>query len=99
MSLYDPDRAADVAPDQAIVIAHRFVSFCKRWGETHGLPGALQRFGEDPTPERAAKLHAWASFSQFLDHTLRELEDGTLDAWFTDPDGVSSARARPPSAR
>jgi hypothetical protein len=99
MSLYDADRAVDVAPEQAIVIAHRFVSFCKRWADTQGIPRATQQVAETPTAERAAKLHAWASFSQFLDHTLRELEDGTLDGWFTGADGVTSSRARTPPAR
>jgi len=39
-------------------------------------------------PKLAAKLHQWLSFRAFLDHTLRELEDGTLDHWFDDPLGL-----------
>ena len=82
MALFDAKRVPDVAPSDAVVMAHRFVMKCREWALELEIPKIAQRFAADPSPDDAAKLHAWTSYVAFLDHTLRELEEGTLDGWF-----------------
>lgn len=82
MPLFDANRKVSVAPQDAVVIAHTFVKKCREWALDQEIPKITQRFAADPTASDAAKLHAWTSFVAFLDHTLAELEAGTLDHWF-----------------
>lgn len=85
MKLYDPEREPGVAPEDAVIVAHRFVTRCLTWAEERELPKRLDEVRDGLDPDRAARLHAWVAYRAFLLHTLRELEDGTLDGWFTDP--------------
>lgn len=82
MSLFDPERQPDLSPEDAIVVVHRFLHRCRTWATDREIPERLARLAEDPTPERAAKLHAWTSYLAFTEHALAELESGTLDHWF-----------------
>jgi hypothetical protein len=71
-----------VAPADALHVAHDFVQKCRRWAEEKELPKRRQAVEHSDDPALAAKLQAWVSYAEFLDHTLRELESGTLDHWF-----------------
>lgn len=62
-------------PAQALAAAHAFVKRCREWAVAE-----LDRRRASGKP-----LHEWESYLRFTDHTLRELEDGTLDGWFTSP--------------
>jgi hypothetical protein len=83
--LYDPARAPAVDPADAVVVVHRFLERCAAWGAEREIPARLERMRIDPSPENAAKLHAWASWVAFVRHALQELESGALDRWFTEP--------------
>jgi hypothetical protein len=83
--LFDPDRAPRVDPRDAVAVVHTFLQRCRAWGTDREIPRQLARLAADPTPGDAAKLHAWTSWVAFVDHALSELEDGTLDEWFTEP--------------
>ena len=82
MALFNPHRASNVAPQDAVVIAHRFVSKCREWALNQEIPKRSQRLAAQPDSEQAEKLVAWLRYVEFLDHTLAELEDGRLDPWF-----------------
>lgn len=101
MALYDPNRATDVDPADAVAVAHAFVTRCKRWADEREIPTRLQRVAASHDPTDAAKLHAWVAYSAMLEHTLHELADGTLDAWFTrnavdTPSTVEGSSAKTP---
>jgi hypothetical protein len=72
--LWSPD-TAQPAPEQGIAAAHAFVTRCRAWAVME-----LARRGADGRP-----THEWESYLRFTDHTLRELENGTLDRWFQPP--------------
>ena len=86
--LYDPDRAVQVDPRDAVHVARAFLLRCRAWGAEDEIPKRLQALAADPTPARAASLHAWTSWVAFVDHAVAELERGELDHWFTDADGL-----------
>lgn len=86
MTLYDPTRQPDVAPEDAIVLVHRFIQRCDGWAQTQEIPKRLERVRVTNDPKEAASLHAWVAYRSFLAHTLRELESGKLDRWFVGPD-------------
>ncbi len=83
MTLFQPERHPQVSPQDALAIVHRFVEQCRAWAVDKEIPKRLQRLTEDPNSDEGARLQAWISYREFLDHTLRELEEGTLDHWFT----------------
>lgn len=81
-------RLAD-APPEAVSpagqwqAAHAFVSRCRQWAVEE-----LERRAANGKPR-----HEWESYLRFTDHTLRELEAGTLDAWFRpEGDGPDAGR-------
>jgi hypothetical protein len=82
MALFNRHRASKVAPQDAVVIAHRFVSKCREWALNQEIPQRSQRLAAQSDREQAEKLVAWLRYVEFLDHTLAELEDGRLDPWF-----------------
>jgi hypothetical protein len=86
--LYDPERVPEVDPRDAIVVVHRFLRRCRDWGRDREIPARIERVRTHPTPDEAAKLHAWAAWVAFTEHALGELEGGDLDHWFTDPDAL-----------
>jgi hypothetical protein len=59
-------------PAQALAAAHAFVTRCRAWAVDE-----LARRAENGKPREA-----WESYLAFTDHTLQELENGTLDHWF-----------------
>ena len=63
-------------------IVRDFLERCRQWAQTKEIPKRTQRVAQAPTSADAAKLHAWIAYDTFLDHTLEELADGTLDHWF-----------------
>ncbi len=83
-------------PGEALAAAHAFVTRCRGWAVDE-----LARRAANGKPREA-----WESYLAFTDHTLQELENGTLDAWFVPPtedatprgDGVAEGGPRPPSA-
>jgi hypothetical protein len=89
MGFYEADRKHRIAPEEAVLVVHDFLTRCKRWAERE-VPRRLEQAAADGRPESAAKLHAWVSYVQFTDHTLNELEAGTLDHWF-DPTAEETA--------
>lgn len=52
--------------------AHDFVRRCRQWAVDE-----LERRARNGKPR-----HEWETYLRFTDHTLRELENGTLDGWF-----------------
>lgn len=84
MPLFDPDHVPDVAPEDAVVVVHRFLRQAKAWADEREIPKRLQKVSDDLEPGDAAKLYAWITYAAFTDHAIHELEDGTLDRWFTD---------------
>ena len=83
MSLYDPERQPDVAAEDAVAIVHDFLEKCRSWATEREIPKLLARLEADAMTEDAAKLHQWTTWRDFVDHALHELEDGTLDRWFS----------------
>ena len=63
-------------PAEALAAAHAFVTRCRNWAVDE-----LSRRAEN-----GKSTDAWESYLAFTDHTLHELENGTLDAWFLTPD-------------
>ena len=82
MSLFQPDLAVSIPPEESIAIVHNFLQKCLQWAEEKEIPKTLESLQNSPSPEAAARLHQWTSYRDFTRHTLRELEDGTLDHWF-----------------
>ena len=92
MPLFDPDREVAVAPEDAVHVVHDFLLRCRAWAIEREIPKRLQRVEADQDPAEAAKLHGWITWRRFCEHALREIEDGTLDAWF---DGDSTDAESP----
>jgi hypothetical protein len=86
--LYDPDREVRVDPRDAVHVARAFLLRCRAWGADDEIPRRVAELGREPTPAQVARLHAWTSWVAFLDHAVTELEQGDLDHWFTDADGL-----------
>lgn len=82
MSLYEEARAADVAPEDAVVVAHAFLRKLQAWAVDREIPKLAGRLQNDATVADAVKLQQWTTWRDFIEHALAELEDGTLDAWF-----------------
>lgn len=80
--LYDPSTESSEAPEQQVLTVHRFLMRCRAWAEEHELPKYDLAVREATRPDASEKLKAWRTYVRFLDHTLEELEDGTLDHWF-----------------
>jgi len=85
MPLFDAKRDTVVDPKDAVVVVHRFLLRCKAWAEELEIPKREAQLAEDPSPALQKKLDAWHSYLAFTEHTLKELEDGTLDRWFHAP--------------
>lgn len=85
MPLYDPDHEPQVAAEDAVVVVHRFLEQVRQWAQEREIPKRLARVEADLDPGEAAKLHGWITYLRFTEHALGELEDGTLDGWFTGP--------------
>ncbi|MDP2312913.1 MAG: hypothetical protein Q8P41_08410 [Pseudomonadota bacterium] len=62
----------DATPAQRIAAVHAFTTRCRAWAVA-----AIARRREEG---RAAD--DWELYLRFTDHTLMELENGTLDHWF-----------------
>jgi hypothetical protein len=77
MPLSERRAAVSASPEQAWGAAYDFVTRCRAWavGEI-----VLRR-------ETGRAVAEWESYLAFTDHTLRELEAGTLDAWFEPASG------------
>lgn len=71
-----------VDPIDAAHEVRRFLLRCRAWATERELPVRRERLQTSDDPADAAKLHGWLTYIRFLDHTLAELDDGTLDHWF-----------------
>lgn len=76
-------KGAEPAPEDAILAVHAFLERCRDFARDRELPSRIERIRTDPTPEHVAKLHQWTSWIAFVEHAVREIEDGRLDSWFT----------------
>ena len=83
MALYRPDAPPPGDPAQSVAAVHDFLRRCAQWAREVEIPKRLDRVGEGADPAEAAKLHEWVAYLRFTEHTLRELEAGELDHWFT----------------
>lgn len=83
-------------PRDAVAVVYRFLVRCRAWGAEREVPARIARLQADPTPEQAARLHEWVAWVAFVDHALGELEDGSLDDWFTT--GALPVGEAPPGA-
>lgn len=61
-------------PEQRIAAVHAFVTRCRAWAV-----GEIERRTDD-----ARAAGDWELYLRFTDHTLKELEEGTLDHWFAE---------------
>lgn len=77
--------SVDPDPREAILAVHAFLRRCRDYARDMQIPERVERFHTHPTPEHAAKLYQWASWIAFVEHALREIEEGTLDGWFMSP--------------
>ena len=84
-----PKSSQEVEEQKAIVRA--FLQRCRNWAQQRETPKRAERVADEPNAADAAKLHAWIAYDEFLDHTMEELADGTLDHWFRD--GLESTSA------
>jgi hypothetical protein len=84
--LYRPDHAAEVAPEDAVVVVHRFLERCRAWADEREIPRRLDRVRDTLDLDEASKLQAWIAWKRFTEHALRELERGELDRWFVPGD-------------
>jgi len=80
--LYDPRTSPLASPEQQVLAVHTFLVQCRAWAEDREIPKHSLSAKDPKHPESAAKLEAWLSYVRFLNHTLVELEEGTLDHWF-----------------
>lgn len=64
--------AEPASPVAAWGASYTFVRRCREWAAAE-----IERRARDGRPTAE-----WESYLRFTDHTLRELENGTLDAWF-----------------
>ena len=85
MPLYEPGRPVGADPRDQVATVHRFLHQCRDWATEREIPKRADRVRAGAGAEEAAKLHAWVAYRDFLDHALRELEAGQLDAWFPPP--------------
>ena len=69
------------SPEQAWTAAYEFVARCRQWAVEE-----LARRAENGKPRAE-----WEAYLKFTDHTLRELEEGTLDHWFHPPEPAADA--------
>lgn len=70
-------------PEADLLAVHAFLQKARAYAQQRELTKRIERFRESPTPENAAKLHQWSTWIAFVEHALREIEEGTLDSWFT----------------
>jgi len=93
MSLFEPEHTPQLAPKDALLTVHQFLTNCLEWAEQREIPETLKRLHIDPNTDAAARLHKWTTYRDFTRHALQELEDGTLDHWFlkeSSPDGTGT---------
>lgn len=64
--------AVPASPEAAWAAVHTFVTRCRSWAVDEI---ARREAAGRPTGE-------WRSYLKFTDHTLAELDNGTLDPWF-----------------
>jgi hypothetical protein len=73
-------------PAEQAAAVHAFLVRCRAWATEREIPRRAAEMTEDPRADRAAALHAWISWRDFVGHALVELESGALDHWFSGPD-------------
>lgn len=83
MSLFDDGRSANVTPEDSVAVAHAFLTKLRAWAVDREIPKLTARLSDDATVADAVKLQQWTTWRDFVQHALGELEDGTLDDWFT----------------
>ncbi len=64
----------NATPAQRIAAVHAFTTRCRAWA----VDAIARRRAEGRPAED------WEAYLRFTDHTLRELENGTLDHWFVE---------------
>ena len=97
MPLYDPNHQPRLAPADALSTVHTFLQRCRQWALEQEIPQRLEKVRSGLQPQEAAKLHEWIAYLRFVEHTLHELEAGTLDHWFSGskPEDRAPAPASP----
>ncbi len=84
MSLFEDGATGEVSPEDAVVVAHAFMQKLREWAVDREIPKLTTRLERDATVADAVKLQQWTTWRDFVEHAMGELEDGTLDHWFTD---------------
>jgi len=82
MAIFKPDQKTTCTPEEELAIVHRFLHKCLHWAEQKEIPATLDKLQENSNETLAARLVQWTTYRDFTLHTIRELEDGTLDHWF-----------------
>jgi hypothetical protein len=68
------DALSTATPEERIAAVHAFTTRCRAYAVAEiARRGAAGRVTDE-----------WESYLRFTDHTLKELEDGTLDHWFVE---------------
>ena len=78
-------------PEDALAVIHDFVSRCRQWANDIEIPKRLRTLEDVPEEAQIASLQRWVTYLAMTEHTLRELEDGTLDHWFQEHGPSSSS--------
>ena len=77
--LYDPARDAPIDPRDAVRAARDFLLRCRAWGADREIPRRLASLADDPTPDKAAGLHAWGALDEGLHpHALQAGADQAI---------------------
>ncbi len=84
MSLFEDGATGEVAPEDAVVVAHAFMQKLRAWAVDREIPKLMKRLDGDATVADAVKLQQWTTWRDFVEHAIGELEEGTLDRWFTE---------------
>jgi len=73
MPIHESRPALPAEPGERWAAARDFVERCRQWSVAE-----LDRRAVD-----GRDASEWRVYLKFTEHTLRELDDGTLDGWFT----------------
>ena len=86
MPLFNPSTKSTATPEESLATVHAFLLKCLKWAEQKEIPETLAKLQQSPDHKLASRLSQWTTYREFTLHTLKELEDGTLDHWFqSDP--------------
>jgi hypothetical protein len=82
MTLFKPDYVPDISPEEALYAARKFILRCQDWVLSNKIYEMTEGKGQQNSRNSQASQDKWELYIEFLNHTIRELEQGKLDNWF-----------------